>query len=441
MVRHLVVLALFSALIVSANAQTNSSLDPDITGYITRVASPSDFDVNGLNVVITPKTEILQSKGTNVFASRTKGGKAYIGERAAIFGIIDNKRHLVQAKEIFFLLENSATLSGIALVDHLLPSTAQNETLLLADGYRIRVNAATKTAFAPPLTGPGDIQPGSWIAYHGALDINGTLVADQVAFEPNDISADESKLVGTTSYDPSRVSDDAKQNVFLHYGLGMIDPKKIPPYHDDVMQSRITRIGNSLIPEFQRKLSDSDPRKIHFQFQLVKEPKWKDAWALPSGIILVPHHIVERLTEDSELAAVLADNIAAVIEKQAYRIKPAATTLAVINWTSYVGGLFFAPGLVLGAATSITSHNIQTDLVNQSGRVSLGYLHDAGYDVSQAPLAWWTLASKPKKSLAETSVPPRSVNLFRTLGFGWSNEPNTPSSTSPPPAGSTVSTK
>jgi hypothetical protein len=105
MVRPLVVLALFSALFVNpATAQTSSSLEPALTGYITRVASPSDFDVNGLNVVITPKTEILQSKGTNVFASRTKGGKVYIGERAAIFGTIDNKRHLIHAKEIFFLL-------------------------------------------------------------------------------------------------------------------------------------------------------------------------------------------------------------------------------------------------------------------------------------------------------------------------------------------------
>ena len=113
----------------------------------------------------------------------------------------------------------------------------------------------------------------------------------------------------------------------------------------------------------------------------------------------------------------------------------------MINWTSYVGGLFFAPGLVLGAATSITSHNIQTDLVNQSGRVSLGYLHDAGYDVSQAPLAWWTLASKPKKTLAQTSIPPRSINLYRTLGFVWSNYTEAPTTPAPSPTPSSIATK
>jgi hypothetical protein len=441
MVRPLVVLALFSAIVSPSVAQTNSSFEPTLTGYVTRVTSPSDFDVNGLNVVITPKTEILQSKGTSVYAPRTKGGKAYIGERAAVFGTIDRKHHLAHATEIFFLLEDPATLSGIALVDRILPSASKNETLLLADGYRIRIDAAAKTAFAAPLTSPADIQPGTWIAYHGTLDINGILVADQAAFEPNDVAPDESKLVNTTNYDPSAVPDNAKQNIFLHYGLGMVDPKKIPPYHDDAMQSRITRIGNSLIPEFQRKLPDSDPRKIHFQFQLVKEPKWRDAWALPSGIILVPHHIVERLTEDPELAAVLADNIAEVIEKQAYRIKPTATTLAVINWTSFVGGLFFAPGLVLAEATSITSHNIQTNLINQSGRVSLGYLHDAGYDERQAPIAWWRLASKSKKPLAETTIPPRSANLFRTIGLVWSTEIDASPKPNLTPADGAVSTK
>jgi hypothetical protein len=82
------------------------------------------------------------------------------------------------------------------------------------------------------------------------------------------------------------------------------------------MQPRVDRIGNSLIPDFQRSLPDTDPRKIHFRFQLVDGKKWKDALSLASGVILVPRQIVERLPEDPQLAAVLADNIAEVIEKQ-----------------------------------------------------------------------------------------------------------------------------
>jgi hypothetical protein len=88
-----------------------------------------------------------------------------------------------------------------------------------------------------------------------------------------------------------------------------------------------------------------------------------------------------------------------------------------------VGG-FFVPGLGLASeATGIAAHNIQTNLLNQSGRVSLGYLHDAGYDIRQARLAWWTLASKPKKTLV------------------WSNDFDASASSTPATAASPLATK
>jgi hypothetical protein len=423
MVRPLVVFVLLSALAFDRSvAQSSSSLDPAITGYITRAASLSDFDVQGLAVVSTPKTKFAQSSGTDVYAARSTGGNAYLGEQVSIFGKIDRKKHRIQATEVIFLRPEPRTLSGLALVDQVLKAYQPGEAVLRADGYVIRINASTKTGFAAPMSALADVKPGTWLAYSGTLDSGGFLTADNVAFQPNTVSNSEAAMIGFNNYDTSAVPDDAKQNPFQKYLIGL-DPKKIPPYHDNAMQARIDRIGKSLIPAFQQSLPSTDPRKIHFQFQLIDGAKWKDALTLPSGIILVPHQIVERLPDDSQLAAVVADNVATALEKQSYRLRPAQTTLAIVNLATSAGG-FFVPGLGLtSVATGVSGHKIQTDLLNQSGRVSLGLLHDAGYDINQAPVAWWMLASKPGKSLAETTIPSRAINLYQTIGLIWKNYP------------------
>ena len=57
----------------------------------------------------------------------------------------------------------------------------------------------------------------------------------------------------------------------------------------------------------------------------------------------------------------------------------------------------------------------------QSGRVSLSLLSDAGYDIHQAPLAWWLLASKKPKDLADISLPSRAVYLHQTIAATTDN--------------------
>ena len=51
----------------------------------------------------------------------------------------------------------------------------------------------------------------------------------------------------------------------------------------------------------------------------------------------------------------------------------------------------------------------------QSGRVSLYLLSDAGYDLHQAPVAWWLLASKKPKDPVDISIPSRAAYLYETI--------------------------
>jgi predicted Zn-dependent protease len=246
-----------------------------------------------------------------------------------------------------------------------------------------------------------------------------------VSFVQNTVIDEEAKLLDKTDYDPAAVDSDSKQNIASKFILGR-DPKKIPPYKDATLQARVNRIGASLIPVYQRSLPDSDLSKVLFHFQLIDDRKMHDAWALPSGVILIPYQIVAYLKDDSQLATILADGIASVLEKQCYRTLPAQHMMTAANLTSSAADFLF-PGI--GAATGIATYarnkSIQTDLVNQSGRVSLGLLRDAGYDINQAPVAWWLLATNAADKLPSTPLPPRAANLYKAIGTTWHNYPDT----------------
>jgi hypothetical protein len=57
--------------------------------------------------------------------------------------------------------------------------------------------------------------------------------------------------------------------------------------------------------------------------------------------------------------------------------------------------------------------------LQQSGRVGLCFLHDAGYDIAQAPLAWWLLAPRKPASIDRIMMPPRAATLYIALGTTW----------------------
>ncbi|MGA8530487.1 MAG: hypothetical protein WB622_12290, partial [Acidobacteriaceae bacterium] len=138
---------------------------------------------------------------------------------------------------------------------------------------------------------------------------------------------------------------------------------------------------------------------------------------------LVPHQAVDRMQNDSQLAALLADSIAVEMEAQDARmlqgIRPTrkhATKELAID----AGEVMAIGGTETLAANMLVEHHRFAKEQRQSARVSLSLMHDAGYDVAQAPIAWWRISEGTEKSLAETSLPRQSVNLYRDLSTTWS---------------------
>jgi hypothetical protein len=421
MVRRPCLLLLLVSFSASAAFAQQQDEVPILEGFVTRVVSLTDFTVNGYQVVLGKKTSVYAE--TNDHRMQTATAAPHLGQGVTVTGEFNKKQHRVFANDVRFHSADLSARSGIALVDRILVPTQSGTTptyfLFRADGYVILIQPTAKTTFQPPLKSANDITEGIWIQYHGKPQSDGILLVDTASFIPNTISDKEARVLDKNDYNPSAVDPKAKQNVAREIFLG-IDPKKIPPYSDPAMQARINRIGTSLIPAFQRSLPDDDLRKVLFKFQLIDNHKWKDALTLPSGVILIPHQVVDKLQNDSQIATLLADNIAAALEKQSYRMRPARENLVGTSLAGDAAGLFL-PGfsLATGIATYSAEKKIETDLVNQSGRVSLGLLHDAGYDINQAPIAWWILAKGSANDLSVTTMPNRSANLYRSLSSTW----------------------
>lgn len=403
-----------------------------LSGYITRSVSISDFDVNGYSIISNSQTDHREGS----LQLNKNGGDVFFGEQVAVYGKIDHKRHKVEATKITFLEPEPRTLSGIAVIDRIIKPVNGNELLLRADGYVVKIGSGSKVSYASPLTALSDVKANDWITYHGILNPDGILVTDTISFQINHVSDREGKLLKKTTYDPAAVPA-AKKRTTSKY-LTEWNPKKTAPYKDQAMQERVTRIGTSLIPSYQRQLPAGDPTKIAFLFQVVDRPNSHEAFVFPSGIILIPHQVVERLQNDSQVAAVLAYNMAIALEKQEYRMQPAYTSMSVADFATGVGDAF-VPGLSLASlAMYPKSKSMETDLFNQSGRVSLSLLHDAAYDLQQAPVAWWILAAKPGKNFTETNIPSRSLNLYRTIGLVWTNYPETAAGANTPTTASST---
>ena len=423
---------------VLAAAACAWSQDPDTdghVGYVTRAASASDFDVNGIRVLCGPQTHTT----TKALANQGPGhpgcpeNTPYLGESMRIDG--NKKAHAIEADLIVANPAPLGEVKGTAVIDALPESDAaalrQGNLLVRADGYFIRITTKTSIVWNSPLRSLADVKAGDWIEYKGRQDQDGSIVAESVKLSPDVVSKFESKLRTRTAYDDSPAATKKKP------GKTRLSDKANPPlatkfprYSNAEMQARIDRIGNSLIPAYQRNLLKTDPARFEFRFVLVDEKKWHDAITLPSGVILVPYQVVERLPNDAQLATVLADNIACALEKQAYRALPRDIALSAALDGAAVAG-WFVPGLgvaslIEGSAQSsefLAQSEIFKQAEDQSGRVSLGLLQDAGYDITQAPQAWWLLSAKKTKPLADIPLPRRATGLYRMLGTVWHSQP------------------
>lgn len=416
-------------LAVSAGIAQEIQEHPAVEGFVTRAASPSDFDVNTIRIVCDEKTSSGWSNSDTSFSGCPKKTPR-LGEYVTIFGRLHKDRNTLEASRIVeSLLKVGGEVKGRAVVDappiRNAPGYPAGTMMVRADGYWIVLPFSANITLWGSIKSVEEVNTNTWIEYQGKMRPDGVIIASEVRLMSNLLTRKEEKSLKKPGYDPASASQQPKQST-LSADFRGIDLKRTPPWPDSQMQARVRSIGQKLIPDYQKALPDSDHSKIHFLFEVVDGNWGASPLPLPNGTILIPHQVVALLQNDSQLAAILSDSIAALLEKQDFRIsetlnelragKALLYTAEAIDLQSPGYWALWAGARTLGVDEGTRMHRQMV----QSERVSLALMHDAGYDITQAPLAWWILSSG-KKPITETRPPAPTADLYVTLAALWSH--------------------
>jgi Zn-dependent protease with chaperone function len=411
------------AFIVSVIALTTAPLSAatkamKIHGYVTQVTSPTSFEIEDYRISSDQNVVLdFDNAGPDVrFALQD----LRVGVELQIVGAFNDVTGELRAKLIKIDMDQFRVKPLTAVIS--IPPRGITQTVagwsgeFVADGQRIHVSPATKVFFrlsrsdrdlkkqakgtkgkeadeadAEVLHSLDQVNAGMLLTYQGKRDpASGTVEAEKVTFMRNDLEPGEAKLWKSLKVQ-ARGAQGLKPGELKIDRVGKF--KLLPS--DDV-QSYVRAIGTSLIPQYQRDLSESDPRKIPFQWYVV-ENKEANAFALANGTVVINSGLFDVLDNEAQLAAVIGHEMAHATQEHTWRQlefhKTERMGLAIAAAIASAYGKYN-----LSDALTLTQAAIQNgyarNLENQADRVGLQYMTAAGYDPREAPRVWKQMTKK-----------------------------------------------
>jgi hypothetical protein len=385
-------------------------------GYVTEVHGPNEFALNKL-VVVTDSTttyRLLSGKESNVASVAQHAMQ--VGAYLQVQGTRDEKSHALHASLVQVRNDWNKKLSGFGVIETI---RAEGDAKVIdADGYKIRITPATVLTYGDGISSLADVRPNSWVRYEGVRDGHGELVAEKAKFVRAKFSSfwgpapnSEKKThgqdpvpAGGARIDANGKMVDLKAKVRYGDAGGMCGWHKVST--DAALQERVLRVGTQIVPAYQKGLAEDDPAKVPFRFYVVEEEKVPSELVCVRGLILVPRKVAEKLENDDQLAALLADGVALNLQVQSTELRNQELGLTAAELAT----LGSAPAtLAVFAGEMIVTSEIGKRLMEQRGRMALELMAAAGYDPWQAPEAWRLLASKkPPKASQPIPYPDRS---------------------------------
>lgn len=435
---------IFAAFSLIAGAQDQPAFP--VIGYITAIPSHSgdvtEFLVNTLRVVVRSETSfglIGDKTTTNVSPLRAA---LQVGAYVQVAGQTDHKTKSTIASTIYFRPDWNKPLTGIGVIDKVLKPAP--DPVYRADGYFVRITQSTDVTFAEGMRSLDDVGTDNWISFQGKQDPSGVLIASKIAFLPSQSVSYRNMLGVRQNYSHKLMpagaktkvappvptsSDDADssrfpprekpqinpqtgrrvdfekildqdgnltQNAVIRYGaLGSSHTIRASTPAQKALQARVRSIGERVIPAYQKAMLPDNPSKIRFEFYAVDDKGLRTDLCPSIGLIVVSQQAVERLQNDDQLAALLADGIAFNMQRQAARSAEAARAML---GPAIAANLMLQAVPVLDIVPILTENKIAKEIYLQQfeerGRVSLGLLADAGYDPWQVPETWRRLQSR-----------------------------------------------
>jgi hypothetical protein len=396
---------------------------PTLRGNITAVQPPDGFDVAGYHVTTSPTTQFFQIHGPKAAASDVHK-EIIVGAYVQVIGDKDRRTHTAVARQVKIKEEDRVLLSGIGVIDRMI--TPGPQPVFRADGYIIKLDADTQVHLSGGLKSIDNIYPGDWVHYEGRRDESGQVVAARLEFvrpKPHKPRRDSDRLAQVTSFPPGSLID--FDGTFTTKRAGHAEDAEggdcgwYPVPDVPSVQENVRRIGMRLVPKYQRDLPPDSPERIPFRFYVVEEKKVRSGISCHPGLVLIPVTVINRVSNEDQLAAVLADGMAASLGRQQARISnismKGVAEMAALGAIDAAGG--YGAAIVGG---EIVRRQIAQKMEEQRGRIALGLMADAGYDPWQAPEAWRLLnPNEPPNNPAMLKYPDRAGYQLEILGLQY----------------------
>lgn len=444
-----------SALGVQADGVTTGKVSAD--AFVTKIDSPTEFEMGTLDVVMDGKTEcsiqtldsaielrekthaaILahryfglrdHSVPSSTHSVRCDGLSLVVGSRVRLIGDLKRSEGIFFSKQMVLytvrIVQSNPALkwkSGALLEEKPQVSrTAQGWSgTMWLDGYPMRITSDSTLLTAPtgtqmsydhfePFGSPrmGAVlapssspkvsavlwQANTWATYRGIAQADRDVWLSQVRLWPNQIDKREQEF--WTKLTPAIQAPDYQNRAPGTVNFSHTHKDKILRiFPDQDVQNFVSKLGTTLVPQYQKDLPETDATKIHFNFYVVQpvgtafddEMRRSDglsrllraSWdegvvALLNGLIFVPETMLARIENEAELAAIFSHAITSVLQKHRYITQhsdPYRCTMFCSEDPDY-GGYDFA-----------------LEMSEQSLRIGIRQMYLAGYDLREAPFAW-----------------------------------------------------
>jgi hypothetical protein len=377
---------LLAACIHEAGAQDAQPV-PVLMGYVTAPPTAASLQIDGRPVQLRPDT-IFQCGNTSALIGVTNGLPRFVtGAELAIYGKWSKKQSAFVADSVCGMDTPAKEVTGSAVIDAVLP--AADGVTMLSDGRVLRM-AAQKGILSidPPLPGGGAPKPGEWLNYKAHRNDNGTYTVTAAElrlppFGPNDKHVwNPVALVAPSEKGPGKFQP-----------AHLIGPWKLP-YNPSAL-ARLQRVGQSVIPAWERSLPEGAPDKWPIAFYVLAGGRslgGKDCLSFPNGTILVWQKTLATLKRDDELAGLLSGCVAEVLEEQSLRLLPKVGKADIAEAASLAAPAVAGLGMLVGGV--VYANHIENEIRAQSTRVQLTYLAMAHLLPGSAPAAWETLQGK-----------------------------------------------
>jgi hypothetical protein len=438
--RHFTLLV--SALLLLASP--SASKDLKVHGFVTADNSPTSFEIDDYKITHDLKLTVVVKKAKSDPAVTTfKPEDIRVGTELEITGDYNESTHELKAGSIEVFLFDTVRINRVALLQK--PPTLEKSNSgawhgTLSADERVLVSEATvvtlkqnaeereaaktgrkdKQDQPAPLTLLDDINLDTFVHYEGTTQPDGSVLATRVEFEHAELAKGEADL--RNQWTPNVKEPDYSAS---KPGQLKMTYKKYKILADRDTQEYVSDLGKRLIPQHQKDLPVGSPLKIPFRFYVVSN-KVPDLNSFESGTIIVNSGLFDVLENEAQLAFLLEQEVAQIVEKQGWRDreyhKRQITALEVGGLAGLaVPGLPFA--LMPAAKSVLNGDDYARSLQNQAERVGLEWTLDSGFDIREAPKAWKALSLKgiPSENVLWTMYEARRSYAVAELKIHYSS--------------------